>query len=234
MKLGIMQPYFFPYIGYFQLMSAVDEFIVYDKIEFTKKGWINRNRILVNGQDSWITLPIKNDSDYLDVKDRCLAKNWPTGRMKMLNRIKASYRKAPQFDRVYQIIENSLFYDDSNLFNYIFNSLTQVKEYLDIKTPFIASSTIPIDNTLKAENKVIALCKARKADTYVNPIGGLQLYNKESFIKEGIDLHFLKAKDFEYPQYDNEFVPWLSIIDVMMFNSREKIQEYLNSFYILL
>ena len=234
MKLGIMQPYFFPYIGYFQLMNAVDEFVVYDNIEFTKKGWINRNRILVNGQDSFITLPLKKDSDYLDVRDRYLADSWPSERVKMLNRIKESYRKAPQFDSVYPVIEKSILFEESNLFKYILNSLNIVKAYEGIDTPLIISSTLAIDDTLKADKKVIAICKARNADTYVNPIGGIQLYIKDDFKNEGIDLHFLKANDFEYKQFDNEFVPWLSIIDVMMFNSREEIKEYLNSFYTLL
>jgi len=153
MKIGIMQPYFFPYIGYFQLMNAVDEFVVYDNIEFTKKGWINRNRILANGKDYFVTIPLKKDSDYLDVRDRCLADSWPSGRTKMLNRMKEAYRKAPQFDVVYPVIERCLHFEDANLFNFIFYTLTQVKAYLDINTSFIKSSTIPIDHTLKAEKK---------------------------------------------------------------------------------
>ncbi len=230
MKVGIMQPYFFPYIGYFQLMNVVDEFVVYDNIEFTKKGWINRNRILVNGQDSFITLPLKKDSDYLDVRNRYLADSWPAERLKMLNRIKESYRKAPQFDYVYPIIEKSIFFEDPNLFNYILNSLNQVEEYLEIRTSLIISSTITIDHTLKADKKVIAICKARNADTYVNPIGGIQLYVKDEFKNEGINLHFLKANDFEYKQFNNEFVPWLSIIDIMMFNSKDAIAKMLTQY----
>lgn len=230
MKLGIMQPYFFPYIGYFQLMNAVDEFVVYNNIEFTKKGWINRNRILVSGQDSFITLPLKKDSDYLDIRDRFLADSWPSDRMKMLNRIRESYRKAPQFDSVYPLIEKCILFKDDNLFNFILNSLSQTKEYLDIRTPFIVSSTIPVDHDLKAEKKVIALCKARNADVYINPVGGVQLYNKDDFKNECLDLHFLNANDFEYKQFENEFVPWLSIIDVMMFNSKEEITEKLEQY----
>ena len=233
MKLGIMQPYFFPYIGYFQLMNAVDEFVVYDNIEFTKKGWINRNRILVCGQDSFITLPLKKDSDYLDVRDRYLADSWPYEGLKILNRIRESYRKAPQFDSVYPVIEKCILFEDANLFNFILNSLNQIKEYLEIKTSFTSSSTIPIDHTLKSNKKVIAICKARNADIYVNPIGGIQLYIKDEFKNDGIDLHFLKTNDFEYKQFNDEFVPWLSIIDVMMFNSKEKTKEYLKSFYTL-
>lgn len=229
MKLGIMQPYFFPYIGYFQLMNAVDEFVVYDNIEFTKKGWINRNRILINGKDSFITLPLKKDSDYLDVRDRYLAETWPGDRKKMLNRLTASYRKAPNFDAVYPVIEKCILYEEFNLFKFILNSLNTIKDYLEIKTPFIISSTLPIDHALKAQKKVIALCKARNADIYINPIGGMQLYDKNEFKHEDLDLFFLKANNFQYEQFDHEFIPWLSIIDIVMFNSRKKTKEYLEA-----
>lgn len=234
MKLGIMQPYFLPYIGYFQLMNAVDEFVVYDNIEFSKKGWINRNRILVNGRDAWITLPLKKDSDYLDVRERYLADTWPEQRMKLLNRIRESYRKATQFECVFPVLEKSILYENLNLFCFIYHALLLIKEYLDIETAFIVSSDILVDYDLKSEDKVLAICKARHADMYVNPVGGMDLYSKEKFKANGIDLHFLKANDFQYPQFNNVFVPWLSIIDVMMFNSKEKIKKYLSSFYTLL
>lgn len=234
MRIGIMQPYFFPYIGYFQLMNAVDEFVVYDNIQFTKKGWINRNRILVNGQDSFITLPLKKDSDYLDVKDRYLADTWSNDRKKMLNRVAASYRKAPNFDAVYTIIEECILYEEPNLFKFILNSLKTIKDYLEIKTSVTVSSTLPIDHSLKAEKKVVAICKVKKAAMYINPIGGLQLYNKNEFKHEGIDLLFLKTNDFEYHQFGQMFIPWLSIIDIMMFNAKEKTKEYLESFYTLI
>ena len=87
MKLAIMQPYFFPYIGYFQLIKSVDEFVIYDNIQYTKKGWINRNRILVNGTDYLISLPLKKDSDYLNVVDRQLAESWEKDRTKLLTLI---------------------------------------------------------------------------------------------------------------------------------------------------
>lgn len=226
-----MQPYLFPYIGYYQLMNAVDEFVIYDNIQFSKKGWINRNRILVNGVDAYITLPLKKDSDYLDVKDRYLSDEWPTERKKLLNRITESYRKAPQFATVFPIIENIILSDEKNLFQFIFNSLTIIKEYLEIKTTLVVSSTIPIDHQLKAEKKVIALCKARQADTYINPIGGVELYSKEEFKNEGLELQFLKANNITYPQFKNEFVPFLSIVDVMMFNTKEEVQQHLQSSY---
>jgi hypothetical protein len=225
-----MQPYLFPYIGYFQLMNSADEFVIYDNIEFTKKGWINRNRILVNGKDSYITLPLKKDSDFLNVCERRIADIWVTERKKILNQIKESYRRAPYFDIVYQIFEKALLFEEMNLFNFIMHSLKLVREYMNIRTPLIISSDVPVDHTLKADIKVMEICKARKADEYWNPIGGLELYNKEEFKKEGIDLHFLRTQAITYKQLNNEFIPWLSIIDVMMFNSREEIGRLLHLF----
>ena len=231
MKLAIMQPYLFPYIGYFQLMNRADEFIIYDNIQFSKKGWINRNRILSNGKDTYITFPLKKDSDYLDIKDRYLADSWSSDRKKMLNKITEAYHKAPFFDTAYPVIERSILVEENNLFRFIFNSLTLLKEWLSIKTPFVISSSIAIDHTLKSEQKVIEICKARKATEYINPIGGLDLYKKENFKTNGIDLHFMKTGNIIYQQYGNEFVPSLSIIDVMMFNSKDKIQQWLDHSY---
>ncbi len=224
-----MQPYFFPYIGYFQLMNAVDEFVVYDNIEYTKKGWINRNRILVNGKDSYITLPLKKDSDYLDIRDRYLAESWFLEKDKFLNRITAAYRKSKYFNSVFPLIERCVLFEDKNLFFFILHSLWLVKEYLNIQTPLVISSSILVDQNLKADKRVLAICKSKKADSYLNPIGGVRLYNKEQFKGQGVDLHFLKTNDFSYKQFDSEFIPFLSILDVMMFNPKEKITDYLNS-----
>jgi WbqC-like protein family len=229
MKLAIMQPYLFPYIGYFQLMNEVDEFVIYDNIEFTKKGWINRNRILVEGKDAFISFPLKKDSDFLQIKDRSLAETWSLERCKILNRIKESYRKAPNFSNIFPFIEELVLFEDSNLFNFILNSIDGLKSFLGIKSSIIISSSIQIDHALKSGNKVIAISKARNATTYINSIGGLELYSRDIFHKEGIELKFLKTGNISYPQFQHDFVPGLSIIDVMMFNSNEKIKEYLNN-----
>jgi len=234
MKLAIMQPYFFPYVGYFQLMNATEEFVIYDNIKFSKNGWINRNRILVNGKDSYITVPLKNNSDHLDIRERRLADIWPIERKKMLNRIKESYRKAPQFDIVYPLIEKCIVFEESNLFSFILHSLFVIKEHLKIRSSFVVSSSIPLDHKLRAEKKVLGICKARKAGVYINPIGGTKLYSQDNFNCLGIELYFLKTNDIRYEQFDNEFIPSLSIIDVLMFNTEEKIKEYLNSHYVLI
>jgi hypothetical protein len=230
MNIAIMQPYFFPYIGYFQLINAVDEFIVYDNVQYTKKGWINRNRILSNKKISYITLPIKKNSDYLDIKDRYLANTWNSDKIKLLNKINSSYKKAPEFDVVYPLIQEILLFKENNLFKFIFNSLDKVKNYLMINKPFFASSEIPINHNLKSKEKVVAMCFTRKADIYINPIGGLDLYSKEYFKEKNIDLFFLKTNDMEYNQLNNKFIPNLSIIDMMMFNPLKKIRESLNNY----
>jgi hypothetical protein len=233
-KLAIMQPYFFPYIGYFQLINAVDEFVIYDNIEFTKKGWINRNRILVNGVDAYFSLPLKKDSDYLHVKDRFLADTWDIERKKLLNRITESYRKAQFFKETYEVFEKCIMHEDRNLFNFLLNSVQTIIDYLGIDTKLIISSSIPIDHQLKGEEKVMAICKQQQAGVYINPIGGLELYDKERFKSYNIELEFQKSKEIIYKQFNNEFIPWLSIIDVMMFNSLGEINHTINKNYTLI
>lgn len=231
MKLGIMQPYFLPYIGYFQLLNAVDKYVIYDNIQYTKKGWINRNRILQNGKDLMITISLEKDSDYLDIKDRCLSVGFD--KKKLLNQIRESYRKAPYFDMLMPLIERIVNYDDTNLFHYIDNSIREICKYLDIKTEIIISSTLDIDHSLKGQDKVIAICKELKATDYYNAIGGQELYSPEEFKKENINLYFISSNPIEYKQFANEFVPWLSILDVMMFNSLENIHKILDNYKLI-
>lgn len=233
MRLAIMQPYLFPYIGYFQLMNAVDEFVIYDNIQFTKKGWINRNRILVNGKDDYISLPLKKDSDYLNVDERFLADAWVSEKKKMLNKIRSTYQKSPNFNVIFSLIEKIILFEENNLFSFLLNSIKLINEYLGIQTLITVSSTINIDHTLKSEKKVIEICKAKRTKVYINPVGGVDLYDTNIFKDQGIDLFFLKTNSITYPQFNHEFVPWLSIIDVLMFNPKEEIKEMLNSYTFL-
>ncbi|WP_073106265.1 WbqC family protein [Pollutimonas bauzanensis] len=232
MKLAIMQPYFFPYIGYFQLIAAVDLFVVYDNIKYTKKGWINRNRILRGGKDATFSLALKKDSDYLDIRDRHLAVDF--NRQKLLNQLRDAYMHAPYFKQTFPLVEGIVQYKNTNLFCFLHHSISQICEHLDIKTNIKISSDIAIDHSLKNKEKVLALCKAVNARTYVNPIGGIDLYSKETFEHENIELKFIQTKYFEYPQFDEEFLPWLSIIDVLMFNSLDKIQSHILTNYELI
>ena len=230
MKVGIMQPYLFPYIGYFQLINAVDRFVVYDNIQFTKKGWINRNRILINGKDQMFTVPIKKGSDYLDVRDRILANNYPEYIQKILRQIKNAYRKAPFFDAVFKLVKICFSRPIENLFELDYFSLQSVIKHLEIDTELIVSSDLKINHSLKGQAKVIAICDMLGAQTYINAINGMELYSHDTFKKNGIKLNFIKANATEYSQFENNFIPWLSIIDVMMFNSKAKIKFMLQDF----
>lgn len=234
MKVAIMQPYFLPYIGYFQLINAVDLFVVYDNIEFTKKGWINRNRILVNGKDEFITLPLKKDSDFLHINQRFLADSFEQDKQKILRKIKECYRKSPDFEVVYTLIEEIFSFNSTNLFEFVFNSIKVICNYLEIKTKFIISSTIDINHILKSEERVIAICDTLNANEYLNPIGGVNLYSKENFLQKKIGLFFLNTATIEYKQYSDEFVPWLSIIDVIMFNTKQEVQRIISNKYTLI
>ena len=233
MKLAIMQPYFMHYIGYFQLMKSVDEFIIYDNIQYTKKGWINRNRILSNENPHLITLPLKKDSDYLDVVERELSESWGKDKNKILNIIKSSYIKAPYFKETFELISKCLNNSEVNLFKFIYDSIVLINNYLEIPTPIIISSTINANHLLKSQDKVLSLCKEQNADIYINSIGGVELYDKEIFKQNNIELNFIKSDPIQYKQFNNEFIPWLSIIDVMMFNSKEQIKEYLNNYTLI-
>ncbi|KKG09284.1 WbqC family protein [Methanosarcina sp. 2.H.A.1B.4] len=234
MKIGIMQPYFLPYIGYWQLLNTVDKFVVYDNIQFTTKSWIRRNRILQNAKDTLFTIPLKSDSDYLDIRERFISDQYfDKDAGKLIRKIKDTYRKAPYFNEAMPIIEKCFIYQEKNLFTFIFNSIQKISEYLGITTEIIVSSQIEMDHSLKSQERVIEIGRNLSATIYINPIGGLELYDSKSFESNGIDLKFIKSKNCEYKQFDNEFVPNLSIIDVMMFNSNDEIKKMLNMYELI-
>ncbi len=228
MRVAIMQPYFMPYIGYFQLINAVDKFVIYDNIQYTKKGWINRNRILLNGKDTFITLPLKKSSDYLDVCERYISDDFD--KKKMLNYLNSSYNKAPYFKDIYPVLCDIINNSEKNLFSYIYNSIIEINKILGISTKIIISSSLNIDHSTKNVDKVLAICKELGATEYYNAIGGVELYDKELFKQNGITLNFLKTLDIKYPQFSSEFIPYLSIIDVLMFNSPSEIRDMLSQY----
>lgn len=230
MKTAIMQPYFLPYIGYWQLITSVDTFVVYDNIEYTKKGWFNRNRILEADHDRLFTIPIKKDSDYLPVDQRFRSDDSDAEIARTLRIIQNNYRKTPHFAEVYPLIESCFLCPEKNLFGYIHSSIKAISEHLDIDTKIIVSSSVPIDHSLKADKKVMAICKALDTATYINAIGGTELYDKDEFKANGLELQFIKSKPIEYKQFDNPFVPWLSIIDVLMFNDTETVKQFVNDY----
>jgi hypothetical protein len=231
MILGIMQPYFLPYIGYFQLIHSCDCFVIYDNIQYTKKGWINRNRYLLNGKDALFSLSLVKGHDYLNVNERFLSQEHK--REKLLSCMQNAYAKAPNIKKILPLIADIINCPEENLFKYVYYSVISICEYLDIKTNIVVSSQIEIDHSLKSEQKVIAICKALEASVYINPIGGMELYQRESFTREGISLKFIKTNPIEYKQFGNAFVPWLFIIDVLMFNDKQTVQAMLNEYTLI-
>ena len=231
MRIAIMQPYFLPYIGYFQLINVVDKFIIYDNIKYTKKGWINRNRFLQNNKDVIFSIPLKKASDYVCVNERKISDSFNT--TKILNQLSASYQKAPYYSTVYPTIKEIITYKEVNLFEYILHSIQVICNFLDIKTDIIISSTINIDHSLASQNKVLAICNNIKAKTYINTSGGKKLYKKDDFAQNNICLKFIESRPIEYKQFSNIFVPWLSIIDIMMFNTKNEIKNMLNQYKII-
>ena len=220
-----MQPYIFPYIGYFQLIAAVDAFVVYDNIKYTKKGWINRNRYLLNGQPATFSLPLRKDSDELDIRDRQLSADF--NRSKLLAQVREAYRKAPHFIETLALMEQVIGNPVENLFDYLHSGITRTCEHLKITTPILVSSTIDADHSLHSQERVIGIAKAVGASEYINPIGGLALYSKDEFARQSLTLGFIRSRPFDYPQFGEVHVPWLSIMDVLMFNGAEKSRESL-------
>jgi len=230
MTLGIMQPYFYPYLGYWQLLNTVDKFVLYDNIEFTRRGWIHRNNILSNGEARMISLPLKKDSDYCLVRERKLAENMTRESTKMLNQLRSAYGKAPFFHQVFPLVEKGLNSGIVNLFEFLQFTIRNISEYLEIKTDIIKSSTVSINHNLKGEDRVLAFCQSFNANTYINSIGGLELYNKGRFEKHGVELFFLRMDQLRYNQFNSKFIPNLSIIDILMFNSKGEVLEMLEKF----
>lgn len=220
-----MQPYIFPYIGYFQLIAAVDAFVVYDNIKYTKKGWINRNRYLLNGEAATFSLPLRKDSDALDIRERQLSADF--NRSKLLAQLREAYRKAPHFEATHALVEKVICNPADNLFEYLHSGLASTCEHIGISTPLLVSSTVDADHSLQSEQRVIALAKAVGASEYINPIGGLELYSKAEFARQSLALAFHRSRPLDYRQSGQQHVPWLSIVDVLMFNGAEKTRESL-------
>ena len=226
MTLAIMQPYLFPYIGYWQLINVVDTFVIYDDVHFIKQGYINRNSILAGAKAQVFTLELLGASSNKLINEIEVGNNT----IKVLKTIKQNYIKAPYFEVVFQIIEDILMQEEKNLAKFIGNSLQKISEYLGCDTKFLYSSNIDKDCTLKAQDKVIDICKNLSAKNYINAVGGQELYDKETFKQENIELNFIQTELFSYNQFKNEFVPYLSIIDIMMFNGVDEIKEMLNRY----
>jgi len=229
MKLAIMQPYFLPYIGYWQLINAVDKFVIYDDVNYINKGWINRNNILLNKQPFRFTLTLLGVSPNKLINEIGICEN----QTKLIKTFETAYTKSPYFDKIFPIIKQIFEYNKKNLAKFVGNSLVRIANHLDIRTEFIYSSEMEKDCSLKGQKKIINICNKLQAGEYLNPIGGMKLYNQADFEANHIKLRFLKTRPIEYKQFDNTFIPDLSILDVMMFNAQTEIGKTLDKYEFL-
>lgn len=225
-----MQPYFFPYIGYFQLVNAVDKFIFYDDVNFIKNGWINRNRILINGNASYLTVQLLDASPNKLINQVQFTDN----RQKLKKSIELAYKKSPYFNNVWPVIEQSMNYNTHIISELAVETVKSICEYLNINTQFeLSSATYSDTKGVDKAERLISICEINHAESYINPQGGIELYSKIDFALRNIDLRFLSTNNIIYNQGVNEFSPSLSIIDVLMHNSVTEIQVMLNDFELI-
>ena len=224
-----MQPYFFPYIGYFQLINAVDKFVIYDDVAYIKNGWVNRNKIMVSNKAQYITIPVTDAStNYLINETRIV--NYQRFKKKFLKTIQYNYSKAQYFDKTFNLLKEIFFEDYRFISKFNVFLLLKIIDYLKIKTDILISSEAVSNQNLNSQERILDICNLLNADIYINVIAGKELYNKKYFETAGIDLYFIKTNDIEYKQFNHNFESWLSIIDIMMFNSCEQISNMLNDY----
>jgi hypothetical protein len=223
MKLALMQPYVFPYIGYYQLAFSVDEFVFYDDANFIKQGFINRNAILLNCARFDFSLPVASISSF-----RTIAQHNYTGRFEVfLKQIRSAYAKAPFFEAVYPIIEGVINDQDLGVARKNAQSITAVFDYLKVPRVFSFASDLTVADDCRAEDRVIEVCRQKKATHYHNSIGGKSLYSTEHFQAAGIELRFTKPLLPPYAQGSADFVPYLSMIDTLMWCSPSHVLDLL-------
>jgi hypothetical protein len=226
MKLAIMQPYLFPYLGYIQLIHAVDAFVIYDDVNYIKRGWINRNNILNQGRSQLITLEVSGGSQNRLINQVRVGAN----RKSFLENIRHSYTRAPQFREVFPLIEKILLQGESNLALFLARGLFSVCDYLGLHPIWHMSSDIEKDSSLHGQDKIVSICESLGASHYINLPGGRKLYDAEMFHEKGIELSFIESMPVVYPQFGGSAVTGLSIIDVMMFNDRDKCRSLLSEY----
>ena len=230
MKAAVMQPYFMPYIGYFELVRSVDTFVFFDDVNFIKRGWINRNNILVDGRAKMFTIPLHKASQNKKInKTYLFGEEWKHDLLKL---IEYAYRKSPYFDKFYPVIYEIIHSDNKLISNLAEFSIKAVADYIGLNTNFISSSEVLVENDLRGEDRIIALCKALGVQEYVNLPGGKSLYDRNKFKLKGIGLKFVKPRTFSYKQFNDVFVPQLSIIDILMFNDIDQVAEHIKAYEI--
>ena len=222
MKVAIMQPYFLPYIGYFQLISAVDTFVFFDDVNYINKGWINRNQLLQKNQPIKFTIPLLKATQNKLINEIELA-DYSKWRKDFLKMVEMNYGKAPYFSFVFGWVNDLLHKNDFlRISDLAEESVIAVAKLLELPTKFLKSASLSYNqnNNLNGSEKILELCKLLGADEYVNPKNGRELYEQKNFLNHDVKLGFINTQEFNYPQFRNEvFVPYLSILDVLMFNN---------------
>ncbi len=226
MRLAIMQPYLFPYLGYYQLAASVDRWVFHDDVMYIKQGYINRNSILLDGDAHRFTVPIQHQSDSRPINEHYAMPPFD----KVLRIVSQAYAKSPRFSKVFPLIESVLDGRETNIAGMAGSSVLAVFDYLGMEIRAGWSSEMTGHQELKAQDRVLAICAAIGADEYVNPIGGVELYDEETFASRGIRLLFHRMRPVAYHQGDHPFVPNLSMIDVLMHNDPENVKKLLREF----
>lgn len=225
-----MQPYLLPYIGYYQLLACVDRFVVFDDVNFISRGWINRNRILLNGQPYLFTLPLAGASQNRLICEIELHESTARWREKFMRTVRQAYGAAPQYAAVAPVLERVLWASERGLSAYLCRSLREVSGYLDLGCEIVESSRCYGNAQLKGQQRILDICRQEAAGCYVNLPGGAALYSPEAFAEQQIELRFLQPREQAYSQGGPDHIPWLSIIDVLMFNSVSEVRRLLNEF----
>lgn len=225
--VAIMQPYFLPYIGYFQLMAAVDKFVILDDVNYINRGWINRNRLLLNGIAHTFTVPLRGASQNrliceIELDD---SQGW---RDRLLRTIQQTYGRAQYYVQTSDLLERIINFPSSRLDEFLLNSIREIASYLSLEVEIVASSRIYRNTYLKGQERILDICQQEQASIYINPIGGVELYDRVNFLQRDIQLFFLRSRQICYNQIKGEHVPWLSILDVLMFNDTSAVRIFLN------
>ncbi|MDQ2178496.1 WbqC family protein [Marinifilum sp. D714] len=229
-SVAIIQPYVFPYLGYFQLLYSVENVVFYDDVSYIKRGWINRNKILLNGKEFMFTIPLQKASQNKLINEIRLVEK-QLFIQKFRQQLEAAYKKAPYYAEVKDVIE-SVFVDEySSIGDLAIASILAIFRYINLDLNWVKSSEEFCQTKGQAKaDRLICISKMLECDTYINPVGGKSLYHKDYFAKHGIELGFIESGIVNYKQFENDFVPYLSIIDVLMFNDKSSVIELLNNF----
>lgn len=211
-----MQPYFFPYLGYYGLLVAADVFVAYDNVQFEKHGWVNRNRILRDGGPEWWTAPVASAPLASTIAERRYH-DWERQRARLLARLRDRYRRAPRRADALDLCAAAMDAGTDGVADINLHGLRTIAARLGLRVRILRASDVPHDAGLRGQQRVLAICAALGAGTYVNSIGGAALYDHAAFAARGIDLRFLRPRPDPYAQGGAEFVPNLSILDALMF-----------------